>query len=189
VSGLFIDTSGWAEFLVRTEPFHDQAVFLMDHARKNKRAIVTTNYVIAELTALLTSPMRVPRQEQIRIVGTLRSASWISVLRVSPVQDEAVWNLLATHNDNEWSLVDCASFVVMREHVTSVALTTDSPFRTSREKFGIDASTRVEFEVVDAKPAIRKWRGKCAGNFAKQGYSPGDKSSVDKFMNDVRGKL
>ncbi|HEY4087347.1 MAG TPA: hypothetical protein VGM43_15485 [Bryobacteraceae bacterium] len=49
---------------------------------QNARAVVTTNYVMAELVALLTSPMRVPRREQIRIVATLRAADWIQILHV-----------------------------------------------------------------------------------------------------------
>jgi AbrB family looped-hinge helix DNA binding protein len=61
-----------------------------------------------------------------------------------------------------------------------------------RQKFGIDANSQVEFQEVDGKIVlkkvpvkigIRKWRGKCGGTFAKQGYS-----SVDKFMDDIRGK-
>ena len=61
-----------------------------------------------------------------------------------------------------------------------------------RLKFGIDANTRVEFKVVDGsivlkkvpvKTCIHKWRGKCAQSFSELGYS-----SVDKFMDDIRGK-
>jgi AbrB family looped-hinge helix DNA binding protein len=61
-----------------------------------------------------------------------------------------------------------------------------------RMKFGIDANTRLEFKIVNGsivlkkapvKTGIRKWRGKCAGAFAELGYS-----SVDKFMDDIRGK-
>jgi AbrB family looped-hinge helix DNA binding protein len=64
--------------------------------------------------------------------------------------------------------------------------------RHLRQKFGINASSQVEFQEVDGKIVlkkvpvkigIRKWRGKCAATFAKQGYA-----SVDKFMDDIRGK-
>ena len=64
--------------------------------------------------------------------------------------------------------------------------------RDIRLKFGIDANTRVEFKVVDgsiilkkvpAKIGIHKWRGKCAEAFSELGYS-----SVDKLMDDIRGK-
>ena len=128
MKGLFVDTAGWAAFLVRSEAFHDQAVFLLEHARENGQPILTTSYVIAELIALLTSPIRVPRCDQIRIVGTLRSAGWIRILHVDSIQERAAWNLLARHEDKAWSLVDCASFVIMREYSIGVALTTDRHF-------------------------------------------------------------
>ena len=83
---------------------------------------------MAELVALLTSPLRVRRREQVRIVGTLRSADWIRILHVDPARDEAAWHPLARHEDKTWSLVDCASFVVMREHSITVALTSDRHF-------------------------------------------------------------
>lgn len=128
MKGLFVDTAGWAAFLVRSEAFHDQAVFLLDHARENGRSVLTTSYVMAELVALLTSPMHVPRREQVRIVGTLRSDDWIRILHVDPVQDGAAWDLLARHDDKVWSLVDCTSFIVMRAHSITVALTSDRHF-------------------------------------------------------------
>ena len=128
MNGRFVDTAGWAAFLVRSEAFHDQAVFLLDHVRENGQPVLTTSYVMAELVALLTSPMRVPRREQIRIVGTLRSAAWIRIVHVDAFHDEAAWQLLARHEDKTWSLVDCASFVVMREHSITAALTSDRHF-------------------------------------------------------------
>ncbi len=128
MKGLFVDTAGWAAFLVRSEAFHDQAVFLLDDARENGQPVLTTSYVMAELVALLTSPMRVARPEQVRIIGTLRSADWIRILHVESAQDEAAWRLLAKHDDKAWSLVDCASFIVMREHSVTVALTSDRHF-------------------------------------------------------------
>ncbi len=76
MKGLFVDTAGWAAFLVRSEAFHDQAVFLLEHARENGQPILTTSYVIAELIALLTSPIRV------RVAAT---KSELSVRCVPPV--------------------------------------------------------------------------------------------------------
>ena len=60
---------------------------------------------MAELIALLTSPLRVPRPDQIRIVGTLRSTAWIRILHVDSIQERAAWDLLARHEDKNWNLV------------------------------------------------------------------------------------
>lgn len=61
-----------------------------------------------------------------------------------------------------------------------------------RERFGLRPKTEVEFQVIRGsillKKApkrlnLRKWRGRCKDSFAKLGYT-----SVDRFVNDVRGR-
>ena len=128
MSVLFIDTSGWAAFLISSDPFHEAATLLLQEHRKRGRSVLTTNYVMAELVALLTSPIRLSRPEQVRIIATLRSASWVHIVHIDPSQDKASWDLLASHDDKTWSLVDCASFVVMRDRSIAAALTNDRHF-------------------------------------------------------------
>jgi predicted nucleic acid-binding protein len=128
VKPLFIDTSGWAAFLVHLEPSHRPATLLLEEQRRKGLQVITTNYLLAELVALLTSPLRVTRTEQIRILKTLRSADWIEVIHLDPFQEQEAWKIFATHDDKYWSLVDCASFAVMRSLSLSSALTTDHHF-------------------------------------------------------------
>ena len=61
-----------------------------------------------------------------------------------------------------------------------------------REKFGIRPNAEVSFEVVNGSIVLRKairkigiarWRGRCKDTFTKLGYS-----SVDKFVDDIRGR-
>jgi AbrB family looped-hinge helix DNA binding protein len=61
-----------------------------------------------------------------------------------------------------------------------------------RQKFGLGPDTDVEFRVVNGsiilkkapkKLDLRKWKGRCKESFAELGYS-----SVDKFIDDVRGR-
>jgi AbrB family looped-hinge helix DNA binding protein len=61
-----------------------------------------------------------------------------------------------------------------------------------RERFGIGPETEVEFRVVNGSIVVSKapkrlnldkWKGRCGDAFAKLGYS-----SVDKFIEDVRGR-
>jgi len=62
-----------------------------------------------------------------------------------------------------------------------------------RERFGLEPDTEVEFCVVNdsiqlkkvpQKSEIRKWRGRCKDSLKQLGYS-----SVDKFIDDVRGRF
>ena len=61
-----------------------------------------------------------------------------------------------------------------------------------RDQFSLGPETEVEFHVVSGSIVLKKapkklnltkWKGRCKEEFAKLGYS-----SVDKFIDDVRGR-
>ena len=61
-----------------------------------------------------------------------------------------------------------------------------------REQFNLGPTTPVEFRVVDGVIVLKKipkrlnlskWKGYCKSSFAELGYS-----SVDKYIDDVRGR-
>lgn len=127
---VFADTSGWAAFHVETEPFHAAAQTLLRQRRGSGRrnGIVTTNYVVAELVALLGSPLRIQRPRRIAIIDAIRTAPWVRIVNISTELDDAAWDLLKRRQDKDWSLVDCASFVVMDRLGITAALSTDHHF-------------------------------------------------------------
>lgn len=114
-SNLFADTSGWSCLLVEAEPQHGLATQCFARARLQGRSLVTTNYIIAELVALLHRPLRVPRSKLFQIVDTIKSASYVQIIHLDEATDAAAWNLCKNRPDKSWSLVDCASFVVMEQ--------------------------------------------------------------------------
>jgi predicted nucleic acid-binding protein len=128
MSDLFADTSGWVAWLNRREPHHGRAVSFVSNAMRTSRRLVTTNYALSELVAVLTSPLRFPRPQQIQLLRTVRGATWVEIVHIDPALDTAAWNLWESRPDKEWSLVDCASFVVMRQRGPTDALTTDHHF-------------------------------------------------------------
>ena len=61
-----------------------------------------------------------------------------------------------------------------------------------REQFGMSAESEIEFQVVNGTITLQKmplrlnlgkWKGRCKASFAQLGFS-----SVDKFLDDVRGR-
>jgi AbrB family looped-hinge helix DNA binding protein len=61
-----------------------------------------------------------------------------------------------------------------------------------RDQFGLAPETEIEFRVIAGsiilqksprKLNLGKWKGRCGETFAELGYS-----SVDKFIEDVRGR-
>ena len=125
---VFLDTRGWANLFVRTEPFHQRAVELVKAARQERGRVVSGNYVLAELSALLMSPIRVPREARLQILSRIREASWVEIVHVVQAQDAASWEYLTSRKDKDYSLVDCSSFVIMQREGMNESLTADIHF-------------------------------------------------------------
>ena len=78
--------------------------------------------------ALLTNPLRIPRPATIAFIEGLKTSPYVEVVYVDLKLDEEAWQLLKSRQDKEWSLVDCVSFVLMRQRGIFEALTTDHNF-------------------------------------------------------------
>ena len=125
---VFIDTSGWACLLVSRSTMHRQALITYDQIRKQKRHLVTTNYVINELVALLASPLRVPRLTLIEYIEAIKSTPLLTIIYIDASLDGMALHLLKDRPDKDWSLTDAASFVIMKQMHIQDALTTDHHF-------------------------------------------------------------
>lgn len=128
---VFADTSGWACYFLHSQTFHELAQKLLWRWRDRGARVVTTNYVLTELAALLTRPLRVPHEQKVQIIEAIQKAEWVEVAHIDPATDEQAWALWKRRSDKEWSLVDCASFVVMRRRAIVEALATDYHFEQS----------------------------------------------------------
>lgn len=127
-SSLFVDTSGWAYLVDRRSDLHHSVQVIYQQALTRNRVLVTTNYIIAELVALLTSRSTIPRQQIVMFIDALKTASHVEIIHIDTDLDVAAWTLLKTHADKHWSLVDASSFVVMSKIGMTEALTTDHHF-------------------------------------------------------------
>jgi predicted nucleic acid-binding protein len=125
---VFIDTAGWASFFLESETCHDLAETLLRGVRSYERPAITTNYVLAKLSALLISPPRVSHSRRLEFIERAMRAPWIEVVHIESELDSRSWDFLARHRDKDFSLVDCSSFLVMKEMAISAAITTDRHF-------------------------------------------------------------
>lgn len=100
----------------------------MQHAVNQKRHLVTTNYIITELVALLSSRYHLPRRQVITAINALKIDTAVEIVHIERSIDDEAWALLEARLDKKWSLVDASSFVVMRRFGITQALTTDHHF-------------------------------------------------------------
>ncbi|MCF8089564.1 MAG: type II toxin-antitoxin system VapC family toxin [Desulfotignum sp.] len=103
---VFADTSGWANYFVRTEPFHQDAKELMQQWYKDKILVITTNYILLELVALFMSPLRIPRLKQIQAIETIKAVDWIEIIHVDKNLDDKTWQFLKERDDKMWNFTE-----------------------------------------------------------------------------------
>lgn len=124
---VFVDTAGWANLFDEGHNAHAEATKIYRALHATERKFITTNYVLTELVALLTSPMRLPRSKIILILDKLKASPSVEIVHIDQALDAEGWALLRQRPDKQWSLVDCSSFVLMRQRSLTEALTTDHP--------------------------------------------------------------
>lgn len=128
MNNLFVDTSGWAELIDAGLPYHAKCLEIYHQLYRERHKLITSNYVMTELVALLASPLRVSRRQIITVVQNLRQAPHVEIIHIDKLLDSQSWQLFTQREDKNWSLVDCSSFVIMRQQRLWEALTTDHHF-------------------------------------------------------------
>jgi predicted nucleic acid-binding protein len=125
---IFADTAGWGHLVDPSQAYHDRAATIYRRVRQEDRKCITTNYILTELVALLIRPLRIPRPKIVAFIEGLKASSHVDIVHVDPTLDAQAWQLFTERPDKEWSLVDCASFVVMQQRGILDAFTTDRHF-------------------------------------------------------------
>ena len=120
---VFADTFYYLAILNTSDRAHERAVGLSVSLGASS---VTTAWVLTELGDGMASVGR--RGAFLRLVDNLKNNPFCLIVPASqPLFDQGL-ALYADRADKEWSLTDCISFVVMREHGLAEALTGDRHF-------------------------------------------------------------
>jgi predicted nucleic acid-binding protein len=69
-----------------------------------------------------------PKSQQIQLIEDLQADPSVEVVFIDSLLETAAWSLWRARPDKEWTLVDCASFVVMQQRRLTEALATDHHF-------------------------------------------------------------
>jgi predicted nucleic acid-binding protein len=124
VNTVFADTGYWAALLNPKDRLHEKAGKVS--ATLGRFRILTTEMVLDELLAALS---KVPlRPFAIRGVDAIRSNPNVEVVPQTSLQFVSAFESYRSMSDKEWSLTDCASFVLMRERGLKEALAHDHHF-------------------------------------------------------------
>lgn len=123
---VFLDTMGLIAYINSRDPFHQRARQIY-HALKVKR--VTTDAVLVEVGALLRSPERRPLALQLKqSIDAACQSGMVEVVHADEALLEKAWALYSQRLDKAYSVVDCLSFIVMRDRGITEAFTYDHHF-------------------------------------------------------------
>ncbi len=120
---IFVDSAFILALINERDHYHIHAVHLFRQIRG--RPLLITNAVFFEVGNSLA---RTHKKAAAETIKRFLSADDVEVVYVtSPLLEKAI-ALYQSFLDKEWGLVDCVSFIVMRERGVTQALTSDRHF-------------------------------------------------------------
>jgi predicted nucleic acid-binding protein len=125
-NSIFLDTNGWLALLNSTEALHAEADRVWHEIIRGKQRIVLTDWIVAEAGNSLAR-FRQKDRLQIALDRILRTPRGELVFVDQELLQRA-FDFFAQHSDKSWGLVDCASFVVMRDRGITDVFTSDIHF-------------------------------------------------------------
>ena len=123
---LFADSGHWIALLHPRDQMHERANVVA--ARLGPVAIVTTQMALAEALNHLSGKGRRLRELAVLMVRELQDNPEVEIVPQTDAQFKVAVERYAARSDQDWSLTDCASFLVMEERNISEALAHDRDF-------------------------------------------------------------
>ena len=112
MSPVFVDSGAFAALADRNDRHHREARRLLRRLARERRTLVTSTYVVDELSTLVR--MRVGHAAAVRIGERLMQTRWCRIVEVSEDMRDAAWQLFVRYHDHVFSFTDCTSFALMR---------------------------------------------------------------------------
>ena len=119
----FIDTSFVVALINQRDQYHVQAVELA--SQFDKRSLVTTDAVLLEIGNALARNFK---EASIQIIEYFLMSDEVEIIPLNTQLFARAFELYRSHLDKSWGLIDCVSFVVMRDFGLSESLTADKHF-------------------------------------------------------------
>ena len=123
---VFVDTSAYFAAANRREAAHDRFGSLFWRVVNERWRLFTTNFVLAELHALLLA--RVDRYVALRVLAEVDASEATTIVRVSAGDEQRARTIIKQYDDKDFSLTDATSFAVMERLRISQVLTLDRNF-------------------------------------------------------------
>lgn len=123
---VFADTTYWIALLHSQEQLHARAIEVSQGLQPF--CTVTSEMVLTEVLADFSKRGEHLRSGACSLVKGVMSDSNVELIPQSSELFKRAIDAYCAYRDKQWSLTDCASFIIMRERDISQALTADHDF-------------------------------------------------------------
>lgn len=124
---LFLDTSYVIALSSSKDLYHQRAIQLANIIQEESLRILTTRAVVLEIGNALAKGKY--RKAGIELLSAIEEDSSIEIIPISEELYYQALQLFQQRIDKEWGITDCISFIIMKVHALTDALTTDDHFR------------------------------------------------------------
>ena len=119
----FVDTSFVVALVNRKDQNHSLALDLAE--RFAGPGLVTTDAILLEIGNALSRNFK---RASVEIIEDFLASDDVKVIHLDPPLFRKAFDLYKSHTDKLWGLIDCVSFVVMKELAITDALSADKHF-------------------------------------------------------------
>ena len=123
---VFLDTAALLALANKRDNLHKQAKNIRDRITKERRTILTTEWILTEFLNAMQRPPA--RTLAIHMVEQLRQSKRVQILPVSSEDWQRGYQLYRDRLDKAWSLVDCISIQLCRQKSVYEVFTSDRNF-------------------------------------------------------------
>lgn len=120
---IFIDTLFVVALINQRDTYHAKANELADEYEGEP--FFTTDVVLLEIGNSLARNFKA---EAVQVIDDFLTSGEVEIIRLDSKLFERAYALYKQYRDKEWGLIDCVSFIVMREAGVNSALTFDQHF-------------------------------------------------------------
>jgi predicted nucleic acid-binding protein len=126
MKSVLVDTLAWLALINKSDLRHKKAKKIRDRLFESHCNLLITDYILVETANALS---RIPfRKAAIQLISFIQSSENIQLIEIDKSLFLKAWDLYSARLDKEWSLTDCANFIVMNAMGISEAFTSDHHF-------------------------------------------------------------
>jgi uncharacterized protein len=125
---IFVDTGAWFAIADKHDQFHRKASEYIKRLIENSSSLITSNLVVHETAMLLSR--KISKETASHFLQTIYNDNDVEVIHCNEAVEKEAYKIFHHYSEQDFSITDCSSFVLMKELEIKSAFTFDKHFKT-----------------------------------------------------------